>query len=287
MTDLHKAAEHGDEAKARALIAQDPYLVGAAADFRRTPLHLAARAGRTALVELLLDHSADANARDYGGGTPLHAAAGEGRLEVARALLQAGARPNLLDADGHTPLHKAVRAGHGELVELLLGAGAEPNARRDDGATPLHEAAAAGRIGAARRLLAHGALANAQSNASETRWSPWHEAVRAGHADLAELLRLHGGADAGRGPISIHDAAARGYAGRVELLLEREPQLIASRDFLHRRTPLHFAAAAGHEAIVARLLAAGADVRAADKQGRTPLDLAAAQGFDAVAQLLR
>src|SRR5581483_5607465 len=156
---------------------------------------------------------------------------------------------------------------------LLLQAGADPNPKGDHGGTPLHVAAAEGRLGAARRLLAHGALANAQSNASDKRWTPWHEARRAGHAELAALLASHGGADAARGPIPIHRAAEMGYGDRVELMLDQDPQLIASLDFLHRRTPLHWAAAGGHEAIVRWLLARGANRQARDKQGRTPSEL--------------
>ena len=40
------------------------------------------------------------------------------------------------------------------------------------------------------------------------------------------------------------------------------------------RTPLHVAAAAGDDAIVALLVLKGADAGARDKEGKTPLDLA-------------
>lgn len=287
MRDLHRAAEAGDVGTARAIIAEDSYRVNATGDYRRTPLHLAARAGHAALVELLLAHGANVGARDYGGGTALHAAAGEGRLDAARALMAHGAKLNALDESGRTPLHLAVHGGHLPVAELLLTQGADPNPMGDSVGAPLHAAAAAGRLDVARRLLAHGALANLQSNASSERWSPWHEAARAGHGELAELLRQHGGADPARGPISIHRAAEMGYPGRLAHLLDNAPQLISSRDLLHRRTPLHWAAAGGHEALVRELIRRGADVHALDKQKRTPADLAAAGGFDAVAELLR
>jgi ankyrin repeat protein len=287
MADLHEAAETGDLEAARRLVEENPYRVGELIEYRRTPLHLAARAGHAGMVELLLSHSADVDARDYGGGTALHGAAQDGRLEAARALVSHGAKLNLLDDAGDAPLHRAARAGHDAVVEALLAGGAEPNPKGDRGGTPLHAAAAAGRLAAARLLLAHGALANAQSNSSRQRWTPWHEARRAGHGDLAELLARHGGGDAARGPIPIDRAAFMGYGDRVELLLQQEPQLIAARDYLHRRTPLHWAAAGGHEAIVRRLITRGADLKAVDKQGRTPFDLASAEGFEAVAALLR
>ena len=287
MADLHEAAEAGDLAAAKALVEADPYQVAKAGEYRRTPLHLAARAGHAALVQLLLGHSADANRRDYGGGTALHAAAEAGRLEAARALMAHGARLDLLDEAGETPLHRAARGGHDEVVELLLEGGADPDPMGDHGGGPLHAAAAAGQLGAARRLLAHGALANLQSNASDRRLTPMHEAERAGHAELAALLRRHGGGDPARGAIPIHRAAEMGYADRVELLLGKEPKLVSSRDFLHRRTPLHWAAAGGHEAIVRRLIELGADREARDKRDKAPAELASAAGFDVVAAMLR
>jgi len=135
-------------------------------------------------------------------------------------------------------------------------------------------------------LLAHGALANAQSKGSAASWTPWHEARKTGHGELAELLRRHGGEDRARGPIDIQRAAAGGYIGRVQTLLDTEPAVLDSRDFLHRRTALHWSAECGDLAIARLLLDRGADRTRTDKQGKTPLDLALAQGHGEMATLL-
>ena len=216
----------------------------------------------------------------------LHHAAEGGHLAVAQALLDHKAKPNLLNAQGETPLHLAARRGHADLVRLLLARGADPNAMGEYTGSPLHEAAANGRKAVAEALLAHGALANAQSKGSASVWTPWHEARQAGHHDLAALLRRHGGEDRARGPIDLQRAAERGYIGRVQALLDAEPAMLDSRDFLHRRTALHWAAERGDLEIAQLLLGRGADGALADKQGKTPLDLARAQGHADMAALL-
>ena len=73
----------------------------------------------------------------------------------------------------------------------------------------------------------------------------------------------------------------------LDLLLEQDPQLISSRDLLHRRTPLHWAAASGRTSVAEQLLARGADPSLKDKRGMIPADLAAAVGFDQLAERLR
>jgi ankyrin repeat protein len=69
-------------------------------------------------------------------------------------------------------------------------------------------------------------------------------------------------------------------------VLDAEPALLDSRDFLLRRTALHWAAERGDLAAAALLLDRGANPALVDKQGRTPLDLALAQGHADVAARL-
>lgn len=282
---LHEAVEAGDAARTEALLRQDPYRTIAKDVFGQTALHRAA-AGRADLTELLLSHSAAVDPVSHEGRTPLHNAAESGCLGAAQALLSRKAKPNLMTRHGETPLHLAARHGHIDLVRLLLASGADPNAMGEYTGSPLHDAAAHGRYDAAEALLAHGAMANAHSKGAASAWTPWHEARRAGHADLAELLRQHGGKDRARGPLEIHRAADGGYIGRVRYLLDAEPALLDSKDFLRRRTALHWAAAKGDLPIAQLLLSRGAARALLDKQGKTPLDLALAGGHAEMAALL-
>ena len=287
MTDLHEAAHAGDVEAVRSILAQDPYRVSRRQDGKVTPLHRAAAEGHGEIVELLLRAAAAPDVRDYGGSTPLHAAARAGHLESVRALLAHDARPSLINDAGDTPLHDAARAGHLEIARLLLSHGADPNAKGQCGGTPLHAAAGAGQMEVAKLLLQQGALANARSTAHAKPWTPWNEAEAAGAQAIAELLLHHGGPDKAAGPIDVHTTASRGYDGRLELLLARDPELLQSRDVLHKRTPLHWAAASGRGSIAELLLARGADAKIQDKRGMTPADLAVAAGHPDLAERLR
>ena len=98
------AAEEGDEATVSAYLeaggyvnARFPTEAGA-----MTLLMLAARAGQTALVVLLLARGAEPNLRHACFGTALMAAAEMGNTAIIKQLLRAGAIPKLLDADGRT-----------------------------------------------------------------------------------------------------------------------------------------------------------------------------------------
>ena len=83
----------------------------------------------------------------------------------------------------------------------------------------------------------------------------------------------------------LHWAAENGYEAVARLLLEAGSTVSAGDE--ERTTPLHFAAAGGHEAVVKLLLERGADVEFnGNAHGRTPLSRAAEEGHEAVAKLL-
>ena len=82
----------------------------------------------------------------------------------------------------------------------------------------------------------------------------------------------------------LHQAAAKGNTEKVLKHLKKTD--VNSVDGL-TRTPLHLAAAGGHQAAVASLLEAGASLDAQDRRGQTPLSRAAESGhLETVARLL-
>ncbi len=67
----------------------------------------------------------------------------------------------------------------------------------------------------------------------------------------------------------IRDGIANGDLATIKVLLKSNPTFVSSRDEFGR-TPLHLAAAAGHEEIVELLLESGADVNARADEGLKP-----------------
>ncbi|KAL8301465.1 hypothetical protein RB593_000327 [Gaeumannomyces tritici] len=84
----------------------------------------------------------------------------------------------------------------------------------------------------------------------------------------------------------VHLLSKHGLAKALEVILPNSNHIIDIPDS-HGRTPLSYAANAGHEAVVKLLLAAGiVNVDSMDKHGRTPLSCAADAGHEAVVKLL-
>ena len=70
--------------------------------------------------------------------TPLHCAARWGRTEIAYLLCYAGADLEFRNDEGHTPLHTAIIYMHFEIADLLIKRKAKVNAKDEYNKTPLH-----------------------------------------------------------------------------------------------------------------------------------------------------
>jgi ankyrin repeat protein len=114
-------------------------------------------------------------------------------VDFVRELLQSGADPNYDDGDGFPSLMATLTSGRPpavvrELLTLLLDAGADANQHGHNDYTPLHWAAAAGDSDIVEFLLARGADASVKTRIDDYE-TPAEGAQRAGHNDLAEILR--------------------------------------------------------------------------------------------------
>lgn len=94
-------------------------------------LHIAARAGHSTLVSLLLKYGADVNELDkLNRWTALFHAANEGHEGVLETLLSAGARTDITDEERHSALYYAAWEGHVKCMHRL--ADLEANQQRSE-----------------------------------------------------------------------------------------------------------------------------------------------------------
>ena len=151
-----------------------------------TPLLLAAKLGRAALLGHLLDREANLGARDFEGATPLQVAVVHDRLGAVQTLLDRGAAPDEAGAEGVTPLHEAVGRANAAMCSALLGAGAWADVQDDEGFTPLMYAASANEPAMIDCLLEWGASVDCRD--AEGRTALHIAAERAALASLENLL---------------------------------------------------------------------------------------------------
>jgi hypothetical protein len=181
---------------------------------------LAARAGKTAIIQSFIDAGMDIDAPVENGSAPLmfaaesgHVefvqeltakgaevnksnikckmtavmyAAKEGQTEVVKLLLARGASVDAKDANGRTALMKAAYNGHTEVVKLLLSQGASVDAKNANGSTALMKAAFNGHIEVVKLLLAQGASVDAKDAEGATALTK--AAMRKHDATLTTLI---------------------------------------------------------------------------------------------------
>lgn len=159
----------------------------------QTALHLAPASGPQR--GFLLEHGANPNIGNEMGLSPLHIAARYGGTEICEQLCRHGAHLEQTDKYGFTPLLWAAQEAHPETVSALLRLGANLHARLENGQNVLHLAAGSVHYERAaptlKRLIDAGARVDADDG---TGFTALHQAAVRGNADAVRLL-LACGAD--------------------------------------------------------------------------------------------
>lgn len=209
---------------------------------------------------------------------------------AAIAPAQAQVAPGAAEVAAYRGLHAAAQTGDAAQVKKLAAGGADLEARDGNGRTPLHVATFA------RQREAIRALATAGADLQRLDKDRYDAVTIASVADDEQTLQLllSLGASA-KQTTSRYDgtaliaAAHLGHDGVVR-------QLIAAGAPLDHVNNLHWTAAieavvlgnggARHQASLAALIAAGANLQLADRQGNTPLQLAKSRGYSGMAGML-
>ena len=245
-------------------------------------------------VELkkLLDGGMKPDSKTAQGTTALMLAARD--INKVKLLVDRGADVNARAATGVTPLMVASRyRGNAEVVRLLLKKGARPNT--DKGVEVRNEASAfffavmAGDIEMAGALIDAGAKLQRMKILGTFMSSPLNYATFLEGPAMLEYL-ISKGAD----PNEVDDdkisnlawAAIANRVNIVQSLLGRGVQLNSVDRF--GMTPLMYAASVNHgdTSVMEKLIAAGADTSAKNKDGLTAYDLAKTYHHEAMVKLL-
>jgi uncharacterized protein len=273
---LYAAARAGriDEALAALDSGADPHaLPGAEERDQRSLPVLAAVLGDARLLRTLIARGIDLN-KVHAGLTPLLAATRDslhGRPDTVMTLLANGADPRHADAQGRTPLHYAALAGDPEIAALLLDAGALVDAVNRDGFSPLGVACGAGNWRLARFLLERKAKPEPAGGQAALLAAAGGEDDPAG-VELLFRYKAKVNARGRLGRSALLNACMAGNADIVAALLDAGADVNVRDE--HAVTPLHEAARAGANAVLARLAARAPDPQAQDGSGRSALAVA-------------
>ncbi len=298
------AASRGDAEAVRVLLERGVDVQTARAD-GMTALHWAAMHSDLEMAGMLLYAGANLEATTrIGHHTPLHVAGRSGRAAVVAALLEAGADPRALTASGATPLHLAAQAGNAEAVAALLDHGADVNAReRTWGQTPLMFAAAANRLGPVNVLMERGAdleiatqvvdlpALDAMDRAAAQRRKQVLDGFRAAAPPherqgwRPDASEVQAAVRAAREVQVLDDVPATGDASQLERGTPRTyTEQVGVQGGL---TALLHAARQGHVEVAMALLYAGAEVNRASGDNTSPLQIATMNGhFDLALRLI-
>lgn len=186
-------------------------------------------------------------------------AAAHGDVDGVRSALARGARlDGAVDRNNSTALAKAAYQNRVEAAQVLVAAGADVNRKDDSEQSPF--LIATSEVGDDPRLLdlflAHGATVNDKDSYNGT------GAIRAAHRGYARIVDrlIVAGVD-------VDHVNRLGWTALLEAVILGDGE-------------------EAHQAVVRRLLAAGADRSIRDPQGRTALDIARERGQDEIVVLL-
>lgn len=284
---LYEACAEGYVDRVQQLI-----LRGAGVDGKkgRTPLWIAVRNGRAAIVQLLLDNKAEIDIKGKDGFTPLLYAVYYGNYAIVETLLQDSRGSQQLETEtgGYTPLRLAIAKGQKRVMELLLERGASMDAVYTDGYTPLSIAAYYGNHAIVETLLQDPGVSQHLEAKQRLGRTPLALAASEGHEEVLRLLLTHGASldtidNKGDNPLTV--AVWKGYDNIVQILLEQGPYLLESKGY-QGETPLMVAARGGNSKVVQTLLSHGARVNAKDRKERTAEALAKQKGHEDVVKIL-
>lgn len=268
-------------------IISDPTEPAAEKDDQYT-LHRATTEGKLHKLRWLIRGGADINGTDKEGRTPLWYAVQSANDRMIALLLRLGASPDVAGPDGETPWLKAFERGcNYSSLPLLASAGALIDSAGKNGDTALHIAARRGFAREVDFLLKQNAALAIRNQSGRTplmeailindRQEEYEKGTMKIRQELEKRKALVKKLPAWRRPeeLVIEDDSEERRV--IELLIKKDPLYLNLAD-VFGQTALHLAARKTAPHLITRLIEAGCETEARDRNGRTPLFHAIAAG---------
>jgi|GEM_PF-6248543 len=180
---MTKAIREHDQAGVEALLSQGIDIDGALDGDGRTPLMMAAYKGTPEIMQLLIDHKADLNAKDRNGSDAMIFAARGGSCSNITKLAEKGKKVDPEEKAKHTALMEAAANADAHSVKCLIDLGADPDRQDGSGNTALMYAVRSKDLATVKLLIDTGADSERKNDKNET------AAAIATALDLQTILR--------------------------------------------------------------------------------------------------
>jgi ankyrin repeat protein len=284
--EIFEAVKADDFARVKALIEKDTALVNYKDNAGNTPLHQAAISGSIEIAEFFLSRGADINSANIRKNTPLHEAVDAGKKNISRLLIERGADINQINLNRETPLHRAAWLNQREIGELLIAKGASIDPRDFYQRTPfMYVARQSGDVEFGKLMLNNGANINLKDrdNQMALNLAAWR-----GFNLFIDFLLDHGAEydttrDGAR--FMLSSAADCGSLRLFKVVLDREKELAADEPLM--KNIMRSAIMGGSVDIVQLLLKQHIPLdNTANRYGWTPMHYAAARGHTAMIRFL-
>ncbi|OHT09697.1 hypothetical protein TRFO_21320 [Tritrichomonas foetus] len=153
--------------------------------YGNTPLHYAAKFGRSAIVQLICDENADIMRKNKNGFLASHFAAMSGSLQSIQALYNRGDPLTKTNRLQWTPLHYAIKYQHFEIVDFLIKVDAVVSTNYDIAATLIQLAVTYGSNNLIQSIIEK---SQTYSSLNHNMWNFLHFAAASGNSDILSTV---------------------------------------------------------------------------------------------------